>query len=59
LNKEKASVFIAAATGTFSTIASIHGSLKSGVFSDHYLGLFCGITLIGTAWIHHMKMKQE
>jgi len=57
--KEQASVFIASLVGTISILVSIAGIVRGGAFSDHYLGLFCGVTLVGTAFFHHLEMRRR
>ncbi len=45
--------------GALAFAASVYGLIKGDPWSDHLIGLFGGITLMGTAYINRDKDQRE
>ena len=58
MSKDQKLVFIVATIGAISALVSSVGIIRGAAFSDQYLGLFCGITLLGAALNHHLDLRR-
>lgn len=52
MTRKKLANYIAGYVGIIVLLISVFGMLKGGGFSEHFIGLFCGICLMGTSIVH-------